>query len=225
MCNRCLLCFESLLYQSSINRYFLGSNDEVCCSCRMKMNKLNRDILFNGTKVRVVYMYDTYLEGILFQYKECRDIALSKLFLYEVVKELNDKFRTYTLVFMPSNENKTKERGFHALEQMCTEIKLKKIHLFKKKKTYKQSSQTFEDRVKIANVMFLDEKVEMPKGKLLLFDDVATSGSTIKHALFLLKDYPYDIEVFLFSASEGFVESCDLFHYANDKKFHILKRQ
>ncbi len=225
MQSNCVVCFESLYYQSSMQRYFFGSYDCICDSCRYKMTLVKDVLKLEGKKVRILYLYDHYLEGLLFQYKECKDIALASLFLCMQSKEINDKFRGYTLVYMPSNESKTKDRGFHTLELMSKQINLKKVQLFEKNKNYKQSSQSFENRRKVKDVIRLNPHVKMPQGKLLLFDDVGTSGATLKAALHLLKDYPGDIEILLFSATQGFVESCDLIVFSKLKKFHILNLQ
>ena len=64
---------------------------------------------------------------MIFQFKEGRDIALRPVFFHEVMQELNDKFRQYAIVLMPSSKEKMLERGFLPVREMLKACKLEII--------------------------------------------------------------------------------------------------
>ncbi len=208
MRNDCLICFAPWVNQISLQHYLCRYEDCICEGCRQKMRKIQHLFLWEGVSLDALYYYDTYLEGLFFQYKECRDIALYPIFLQPFMKRLNKQYASYTLVYIASHEKKTKERGFHALEKMSAALTMNKMHLFEKRKEYKQSAQTFEGRKKINEVLFLKKGVTLPNTKILLFDDVCTSGATLKRALTLLKNHKHEIAILVCSVNETIIDLC-----------------
>lgn len=205
---RCLYCFEDIYQGTSLPAYF-QKKDIICGCCRSKMPLFKHWIRVEDLAVYGLYYYDEFMEGMLFQFKECRDIALKNVFLRPYIKEIFDTFHGYTLILMPSSDTKNKERGFYALEEMFEEVNLPKLEIFQKNRTYKQTKQSYEKRKDISKVMILKENVELPNTPVLLVDDVCTSGSTLLSAYHLLKNHPYEIKAFVCCVHPLLVESCD----------------
>ena len=62
----------------------------------------------------------------------------------------------------------------------------------------------------------------MPKKRLVIVDDVCTSGSSIAWAYQLLSSHTYKIEVLVLSATHLFVENCDKKDLKKQMMFSIL---
>lgn len=201
--DRCLYCFENIHYKESFIHYF-SQKDVLCASCRKKMKLYMKECVVNGMKINAIYIYDDYLEKMLFQYKEAKDIALSDLFFMPHLQQIKRKYRKYTIVFMPSSLEKTKERGFNSLELLLAKLELKKMDILYKKQDYKQSKQHSDDRKYIHNVIAMKEHVPI-KGKILLVDDVCTSGESLKAAYTLLKQKYQDITILTLAIHQAHV--------------------
>lgn len=220
----CRLCMEEIHKKISVFDY-LKQDQLLCTSCKMQLKRINRRTHLENIPLTILYEYNDFLENMIFQYKEGHDVALRDIFFYEDIKVLNDKYRHYTIVLMPSSQEKLCERGFVPVEDMLTRCKLPIIEPFYKSENHKQSLQSFKDREHIKDVIHRKPGFKLPKTKLLLVDDVCTSGSTLKYAYQLLKQHTYKIEALVLSAHPLFVESCDEKGLKRDKRFSILKRK
>ncbi|NBK97115.1 MAG: ComF family protein [Erysipelotrichia bacterium] len=188
---------------------YFQKEDIICGECKRKLHVLNRWYEWENHKIKALYLYNDFMESLLFQFKEGRDVALKKVFFKAFIKEIFDNFKDYTIVYMPSSKKKCEERGFFPLALMLEELSLTKLTVFKKNKEMKQSMQSYENRKNIAKVIDFEDNVSIPQSKLLLVDDVCTSGNTLKCAFNLLKEHTYEVEALVLSIHPRFVESCD----------------
>ena len=97
----------------------------------------------------------------------------------EFLEDLFIKYQGYTICYAPSFELSDKERGFNHVEVIFSSLKNKKIKLFYKNKDYKQSDQSFKNRDKINSVIELKKDNLKGLKKVLIVDDVLTSGNTL----------------------------------------------
>ena len=183
---RCLICFEDLYKGVSILDYF-SFNDCICGNCRSKMQISLKEKKIEDLEILTLYEYDTFMESLLFQFKEGRDIALKEVFFKKWIPYINTRFKGWTIVYMPSSKKHCKERGFIPLEEMLKHIQLEKIELFEKTTDYKQSSRSYIERKEVRKVMKLKDGVTIFPKKLLFVDDVVTSGNTLLSAYELVK--------------------------------------
>lgn len=203
--NLCRICFKHLDEGISLKEY-LFEDDLICGHCRHRFIKNDRVYEYKHLRIHAFYIYDDFLESLLFQYKEGRDIALQHIFLWKVKEKMNDIFRHHTCVIMPSNEVKIKERGFHHIKRMlsCTNIQIEDC--FIKTKYHKQSLQRAKNREKVKDIIQLKN---YPKKDYYLFDDVVTTGNTLLAASQLLRKKDEIIDVYALSVHPHFVELCD----------------
>lgn len=184
---RCLLC-QQWVNQHQAFRHWLSCDTCLCGDCQKMLHRLHTTRMLAGMKLHILYEYDDFLENLLFQYKEGGDVALRSLFFYEDKRYLEKRYKGYTLLLMPSGKEKTKERGFHALAEMTRQLQLPILQPFYKSENRKQSTLSYEQRQHIGDIMHLDEHVVIKGKKLLLVDDVCTSGATLHSAYQLIKD-------------------------------------
>lgn len=204
----CPICYDSIDEHQPFMKWLIGS-DVICGSCRSKFELCNQNYQINDLVIHGLYMYNDFIENLLYQYKEGRDIALGEVFLAAVRKEFIDKCRHRVLVPMPSSEHKIQERGFSHLHEMLKGFDIEICDCLMKGKEYKQSLHRGKTRKQIKEVMQLKSIVEIPTCELILFDDVCTSGSTLLAAYDLLHEFNEHISAEVLSVHPHFVETCD----------------
>jgi len=105
-----------------------------------------------------------------------------------------ENFQDYILVPIPLHKKKLKKRGFNQASEIAKELsKILKISFFdniliKTKQTPAQMELKKEEREKNIKGIFLCQKSEIiQRKKILLVDDVFTTGSTMEESAFTLK--------------------------------------
>jgi len=143
-------------------------------------------------KVETFFEYDGIFRELLLQYKECHDEALKDVFLYDLKEYLEMRYHSYTLLLIPSSRKKRAERGFDHLEEMFRTVQLKKASgLYMKKEMSQEGKNSTERKEMIGNFIYNGPFLD----RILLADDVLTTGSTLKGAYRCLKTYSSDVKV------------------------------
>ena len=88
-------------------------------------------------------------------------------------------FKKYCVCTLCSSDAKRMERGFEPAIDMYSSLDVFVHSPFYKKRDIKQSSATKLQRSQIKNVLGLKQLYPLPKKKILLVDDVCTTGSTL----------------------------------------------
>ena len=127
-------------------------------------------------KVETFYDYEGLYRSLLIKYKECYDEALKDVFLYELNDYIDLRYHGYRLALVPGSERKKQERGFDHLELMCDRLHLKRLNGLKMKEERIQEGKSAEERMLMKdNYIYEGEPVK----KVLVLDDVMTTGSTM----------------------------------------------
>lgn len=208
MRQHCLYCFDDITKKQDFYAW-LKKDACLCGVCQSQLLPYQKSKQILRMPIYILYVYNEFLETMIYQYKEGKDIALKSVFFHSFIQEIEHRYKGYTLVLMPSSEEKTKERGFHALRNMLEVINLPKIEPFYKSENRKQSLQSVEQRAHIDEIIHLNTSVVIPKTKLLLIDDVCTTGSTIKCAYNLLRKHKLSIEALVLCANPLFIQERD----------------
>ena len=204
----CLICFEDVYTKTSLLQYF-QKEDSICGKCASHFVRCSETLHLPNMPLEACYLYNDFLESLFFQFKEGRDVALKEVFLRNEVQRIEKKYRDFTIVYMPSSKQKQKERNFFALQLLFERVHLPKVVLFEKKSDVKQSMQSWENRKNIKNQIQLIKGIAIVQSKLLLVDDVCTSGSTLNSARALLVDHPYEICALVISVHSHFLETME----------------
>ena len=182
---KCLFCQKDKLHNSSL-LYYLVNDDDLCECCRKQLEYAPIKVKLHGVEIRSYYRYNDTLKSLILQYKECYDEALKDVFFYDLKWKLRLKYYDYIIVICPSSKSNLERRGFNHLYLMCASIGLKIEDILYKKEDLSQNNLNYQARAKmIGNIALKDGAVPPPK--ILLIDDILTTGSTIVGAYRALK--------------------------------------
>lgn len=149
-----------------------------------------------------IYNYDEEVQKNLYQFKGCFDIELAPIFLEYFRPFLKLKYFGYCIVPAPSHKNADKERGFNHVVEIFKCLNLKMIRCVSKTNNVKQSDLKAGERAKVANHLEIND-VDLSGKKILIVDDVYTTGSTVKAMINLVKNKnPKKIKVLVMSKTK-----------------------
>lgn len=197
----CKICFDKI---EKPDFFFLVKRDICLCSKCRKLFK-PKFVSFNVININAlaIYNYDNQIKTYLYQFKGCFDYELFDTFLERYYKPLSILYSGYTIVPIPSHENDDKNRGFNHVEEIFSRLSLPMVKALRKTAQIKQSDQSKNDRKNIKKYMELIPLPQLAGKKILLVDDVYTTGSTMKAAIELVKKLkPKDIKVLVLSKVE-----------------------
>ena len=180
----CKICFKEY-YRNSLRTIFL--NDHICYSCYKKFNPVFINHKIEGIKVTSIYYYDEDIKTFLYQLKGCYDIELASVFLANFKYLLKIRYFNYYIVPIPSYHLEDEQREFNHVEEIFKCLNLPMLKILYKSEKYKQSNQKAKDRHLISNFLKVSDLEKVKNKRILLVDDVITTGSTLKAAIALLK--------------------------------------
>lgn len=192
----CLYCLKEITNGASLFDYLLF-DDVICPFCRKLMSYKPKSFKLEKYQLFALYPYHQLFKTLLLQYKENYDEALAPLFLYPYIKKLSHKFHGYTIALVPSSLENNYRRGFNHLYLIFKDLKIPVIEPFYKDGNYNQNNLNKNLRKNIIKHIHLKD-TPIPN-RILLVDDVVTTGSTMLACAKLLEQK--NIKVLLFSLS------------------------
>lgn len=182
---KCIYCGSKIVKIDFKNLFIC--EDRLCLDCRNKLKVNKKYVDLGDLKVETFYNYDEGIfRNLLIQYKECYDEALSCVFLYILEEYIRMKYRGYKIVFIPSSKEKLKKRGFNHLELIFATVKLAKANgLEMKEELIQEGKNIKERRMMVDNYIYKGDDLD----KVLIVDDVITTGSSILGAYQVLKPH------------------------------------
>lgn len=178
----------------------LVSGLQICSSCLALFNTKFYTRKVAGVEVVSLYEYDEFFRGLLYQYKGKGDIELAPVFIANFSNYLRLKYYKYLIVYAPSSKSSDLERGFNHVFLAFEPLKLKQGARLEKTSDFKQSELNFEERQKVGNHLRLLEGDRLIGRKVLIVDDLYTTGATVRAIISLVKTYhPTKIRVLTLS--------------------------
>lgn len=195
----------NLIYPQTCGMCEKICKEPICKKCKNKLNellvcKINNYSDKNFTRHLYLFRYDGIIRDKIIQYKFQDKAYLSELFVNFITK--NKKvcgfFKNYDIIIpVPISKNRKKERGYNQTaiiaRKIANEIEnltfeqnvIKKI-----KDIVPQSTLNVEERVHNVKNAYIVVNSEKIQGKrLVLLDDVFTTGSTVNECSRVLKEY------------------------------------
>lgn len=133
-----------------------------------------------------VYWYNDSVKELLYKFKGCLDYELKGTFLDYYNDYFSTKFKNYIMIPAPSSEEAEKTRGFNQVLEMFGKVKLPMYCCIHKTKNIAQHNLNSKEREEIKNEMVIDN-IDLKGKKVLIVDDVYTTGSTVKTMIDLIQ--------------------------------------
>ena len=181
----CKICFKPI-EQNSLHSLF-QKHPTICHNCLLDLGPVLESFKIDDVECFHIYFYNKKVQELLYQFKGCHDYELKTIFLEYYQSYLNMKFKGYDMIPAPSSKSSDKERGFNHVEEMFGILNLKMLKCIHKTRKIKQADLTTKEREKIGKHLRVDN-VDLTNKKVLLVDDVYTTGSTIKAMIKLVKE-------------------------------------
>lgn len=144
--------------------------------------------------------YNSEVKMLMHRYKFVRDIALAEVLSYFIkIKQT----RYDHIVPIPVSDRRFRERGFNQITEVLDRANIRYTNLLKTEKVQLQSERSKTERMNSANPFTFNqtyEGVKLQNTKILIIDDIYTTGITVHHAAeVLLHCKPAVVDVLTFS--------------------------
>ncbi len=133
-----------------------------------------------------LYQYNDFLKEYLARYKYRGDYVLAKPFA-SILKNYIEKSEFDLVTPIPLSNDRLYERGFNQSTALLEEAEVRPSRLLTRSHSEKQSKKTRWERLQQEQVFQLGEGGVDGK-RVLLFDDIYTTGTTLRQAAKLLKE-------------------------------------
>lgn len=182
----CTKCKESFVRWNDhgcagCGRNNTGKNSSLCADCQA-WKKLYGWYLHH----RGLYRYNEAMKEYMQRYKFNGDYRLRVVFQRELSKVVNEQ-KADLIVPIPVTSITMQTRGFNQVIGLLREVPYQSILQTKISSKVAQSSKTKEERLATKQPFILDAPEKVINKKVLLVDDVYTTGRTLYHAANLFK--------------------------------------
>ena len=181
---KCRYC-DGYRFENSDLWHYLFDDDPLCMNCRKSLMLKKRKIKVKDMTVESFYVYEDNFRSMILQYKEAHDEALKDVFFHPFKDWLSLKYHGYIMTYVPSSPSKLSQRGFDHIAESIKEIRLEKRCLFEKREDRSQSAKG--DHRLMEDNFRLKENIRK-EDKILIVDDILTSGASMYGCYKLIKD-------------------------------------
>ena len=180
----CRRCFKRL---KENGLRFLFGFPPICKRCYQELSPKWIRWKEGGASCLAIYQYNEAVRSTLYQFKGLGDIELASAFFGYQSPYLRLLYRHYWVVPIPSSPSHDQARGFNQVREMAACLGLPIIDALRKKEGAKQSDLPAKERTKVGELLELAHPELIQGRRVLLLDDVFTTGSTARACLELLK--------------------------------------
>ncbi len=182
----CKSCFQDIKEGSF---HLIFSDEKVICNdCLFECSPSFRKFKILEINGLSIFDYTPYIRSKMFAYKICEDYELNDFFLKPFSFEIKLRYFGFVIVPIPSYIDDDIKRGYNHVIEIFKCLNMKIINCLIKTKDVKQKLLSYEERQKISEILRFDEKYSVKGKKILLVDDVVTTGASMKAAINLVKE-------------------------------------
>ena len=201
MNNYCKICFKEIRDYSRYN--LMNKHNVLCEECFSKMHAKFLRFTLDNYKGLSIYEYDETIKELIYKFKGCYDYELKDVFIYRYLQYLRLIYRGYIMIPAPSYHIDDEKRGFNHVVEIFKPLRLEMLPIISKNQAYKQSDHSSKGRMDITNILEIDENISLKDKKILLVDDILTTGSTLFSCINLLKKkQPKTIEILVLARTK-----------------------
>lgn len=198
----CLICFKKVNI-TDFCRLFNGKIP-ICQACQIEMEPKFMKFRVDNHKATSLYDYNPFIRKLIYQYKGCYDYELHQVFLDRYAKEIKLRYFDRVIIPIPSYQNEDEQRGFNHVIETFKSVELNTLNILEKTEKHKQAISSFKQRKEVYKYLELKSYPDLSKKKVLIVDDVYTTGSTMKSAIHLIEKLnPKKIDVLVVAKTRG----------------------
>lgn len=166
---------------------FFHPESELCEKCFQSLKAEFIHFYVGDVPTLAIYHYDDTIKNLLYKFKGCYDYELKNVFLERYLLYLRIIYAGYVVVPVPSSKVDDEKRGFNHVDEIFKSLKLPMEYVLKKEVREKQSSKSKKSRSKIDKQIVIENKEKIKGKKVLVVDDVYTTGATLYKSISLVK--------------------------------------
>lgn len=215
--SRCLICHEVINRPITWSSLILNKAESLVCSdCEVRFDRImgetcsicsrvldepfrkgntcldcyrwEKDEEWTGhlNKNTSIFHYNGFMKEVMAKYKYRGDYALAEVFAF-YMKERILQLDYDLITFIPLSNERLKERGFNQAQALLDVSNIGYHPLLSRIHTEKQSKKSRQERISLSQIFQITDKVILKEKKIVIMDDIYTTGSTLRHAAKALK--------------------------------------
>ncbi|WP_045407616.1 phosphoribosyltransferase family protein [Streptococcus parauberis] len=211
MVNKCLICGENCRPRLSFTDicFMVNRQSQLCETCSGIFERIGRkhcpicckvglelmcsdckSWFENGVEVshKALYKYNLAMKDYFSKYKFQGDYLLKSIFSKELKIYIEKNYEGYTNLVVPISQSRMETRGFNQVSSILADVNIPYIDILRKCEGKKQSEKTKHQRLESENQFSLLHIENLPK-KILIIDDIYTTGTTISQIRKLLHQH------------------------------------
>ena len=151
-----------------------------------------------------LYDYSEFVKKQIYLFKGCFDYEMKDIFLNLFIKELKIYFKGYKVIPVPSYKKDDELRGFNHVVEVFKQMGLDILPIVEKTEHFKQAEKSAKERQSINKYLRLNSTKQLIKDKILIVDDIYTTGATMKAVIDLVeKLHPKEIKVLVLAKTKN----------------------
>ncbi|MGS4810729.1 ComF family protein [Streptococcus sp. Z554] len=205
----CLLCGQHLKSNLTFSNLLLLKNEEtsVCLTCFESFERIGEEHCPNCHKKglstsckdcqvwckegidvnhQAIFVYNQAMKDFFSRYKFDGDYILRKIFA-SILKDFLINYKDYHFILIPLSHERYAKRGFNQVAGLIEATGLSYEKLLEKREEKASSSKTRSERLATELPFFIKDCATVPK-KILLIDDIYTTGVTLNRVKKLLEN-------------------------------------
>ena len=151
-----------------------------------------------------LYDYSEFVKKQIYLFKGCFDYEMKDIFLNLFIKELKIYFKGYKVIPVPSYKEDDELRGFNHVLEVFKQMGLDILQVVEKTEHFKQAEKSAKERKSINKYLQLNSTKQLTKERVLIVDDIYTTGATMKAVINLVeKLHPKEIKVLVLAKTKN----------------------